>query len=231
MGKAIDALFDAMLAIEEDGKLFLDEAFMNSVFDKIYHDEHGDPAPLPPLQEAMNYQFKEKQTNAIDGSKVLPYDNINAEMFYPECQKNRDTTHCVQEMAQSAIAPAIMGELWDPKKALSDYVTSIGGKFSWGQTSEEEHQVCIGKNATNDPAESPFASLTQQLQFFGRVLGIHTSAIGHARINGDFKRDHNKSANDDAYFKLSKEERESLLTYALKASPAVCIEEKVLIID
>ena len=111
MGKAIDALFDAMLAIEEDGKLFLDEAFMNSVFDKIYHDEHGDPAPLPPLQEAMNYQFKEKQTNAIDGSKVLPYDNINAEMFYPECQKNRDTTHCVQEMAQSAIAPAIMGEL------------------------------------------------------------------------------------------------------------------------
>ena len=73
--------------------------------------------------------------------------------------------------------------------------------------------------------------MTQQLQTFGCVLGIHASAVGHARINGNFKRDHNKNANDGAYFKLSKEERESLLTYALKASPAVRIEEKVLLID
>lgn len=120
------------------------------------------------------------------------------------------------------VAPAILGECRDPKKALSDYVTSMDGKFSWGETTEEEHLACIGKNATNDPAESPFTSLTQQLQSFGRALGIHASDVGHARINKDFKHDPIDSSNDGAYFKLSSEERQSL-----NASPAV--EEKVLL--
>ena len=56
---------------------------MNSIFDKLYTNENGNPAPLPPLQEAMQYQYEVKQTNTIDGSTVLPYDQMNAEMFYP----------------------------------------------------------------------------------------------------------------------------------------------------
>jgi hypothetical protein len=43
------------------------------------------------------------------------------------------------------------------------------------------------KDATNDPAESPFTALTQQHQTFARVLGIHASAIGQVQMNGDFK--------------------------------------------
>ena len=135
----------------------------------------------------MQYQYEEKLTNAIDGSKVLPYDQINAEMFYPTRQENKDTAAMVEDMAMNALAPAIIKECRDPKKALSDYVTSIDGKFSWGQTTDEEHLACIGKNATNDPAESPCPSLTRQLQSFGHVLGIHALAVGHAKINGDFK--------------------------------------------
>jgi hypothetical protein len=77
--------------------------------------------------------------------------------------------------------------------------------------------------------ESPFASLTCELQSFGCVLGIHASAVGHARINGDFKRDPKAASNDGAYFKLTQKERDSLLSYALYASPAVRIEEKVLL--
>ncbi len=50
---------------------------------------------------------------------------------------------------------------------------------------KEEHDACIGKNATNDPAESPFTKLTRELQCFGIILGIHASAVGHARINSD----------------------------------------------
>ena len=229
MGKAIDAMYDAMMAIEEDGKLFLDETFMSGIFDNIYIDADGNTCPLPPLQDAMQYQYEEKLTNAIDGSKVLPYDQINAEMFYPTRQENKDTTAMVEDMAMNALAPAIIKECRDPKKALSDYITGVDGKFSWGQTTDEEHLACIGKNATNDPAESPFASLTRQLQSFGRVLGIHASAVGHARINGDFKRDPKDASNDGSYFKLSQNERDSLLSYALYASPAVRIEEKVLL--
>ena len=80
--------------------------------------------------------------------------------------------------------------------------------------------------ATNDPAESPFASLTGQLQSFGRVLGIHASAIGHARINGDFNHDVENDSNNGAYHCLSPEMRESLMQLALKIAPAVRKSEK-----
>ena len=112
-------------------------------------------------------------------------------------------------MTMTEVSSAILGECRDPKKALSDNVTSMDGQFCWGETTEEEHLVCIGKNATNNPAESPFALLTCQLQIFGHVLDIQASAVGHDRINGDFKRNHKDSSDDGAYFKLSPNERES----------------------
>ena len=74
------------------------------------------------------------------------------------------------------VAECILQDLCDPDKAKSDCLLSIDGKFIWGLTTYEEYVACIGKIATNDPAESPFALLTQQLQTFGCVLGIHTSA-------------------------------------------------------
>ena len=49
MVKAIDEMYDAMLAIEEDGKLFLDETFMSGIFDNIYNDDNSNTCPLPPL--------------------------------------------------------------------------------------------------------------------------------------------------------------------------------------
>ena len=74
--------------------------------------------------------------------------------------------------------------------------------------------------ATNDPTESPFAQLTQQLQSFGRVHGIHASTVGQARMNGNF--DHNNGA----YQKLSSKMRESLLRFALSIAPTVRVAEK-----
>jgi hypothetical protein len=97
---------------------------------------------------------------------------------------------------------------------------------AWGQTTKEEHAACIGKNATNDPAESPFAQLTRQLHCFGRILGIHASGVGHARINSDFNCDIKDTVKDGAYFKTPNE-RESFVAYALCSAPAVCREEKV----
>jgi hypothetical protein len=227
MGKAIDAFYEAMDKIESDGSLILNEQFMNAIFDEIYTDDEGNRCPLPPLQEAMKYQYEMKQTNALDGSKVLPFDLLNAEIFYPERQENKDSTPTVIEMAQTVVAPTAKKEVVDPKKALSKYASVVAGEYSWGETTEAEHVASIGKNATNDPAESPFAALTQQLQTFGRVLGIHASAIGQARMNGDFKRNIDTDTNNGAYWKLSENERESLLSYALYSAPAVRKEEKV----
>ena len=56
------------------------------------------------------------------------------------------------------VAECLLEELSDPKKATSDYLSVIGGKFSWGETTEQEHNACLGKLAMNDPAESLFPS-------------------------------------------------------------------------
>ena len=55
MGKAIDALHDALVELSEDGNLFLDEDFMNNIFSEIDEDDEGSKRPLAPLVEAMEY--------------------------------------------------------------------------------------------------------------------------------------------------------------------------------
>ena len=101
MGKAIDALYEAMVEVEKDGSKFLDEDFMSDIFGKIYTDDQGNDVPLEPLVDAMKYQFEEKQTNTLDGSKVLPFDILNAELFYPDRKENKATTELVKKMALS----------------------------------------------------------------------------------------------------------------------------------
>ena len=88
LGKAIDALYNASVQIEQDGTLYLNEKFMNDIFNEIYTDQDGNDIPLPPLEEAMQYQYEVKQTPALDGSKVLPFDQLNAELFYPTRKEN-----------------------------------------------------------------------------------------------------------------------------------------------
>ena len=80
--------------------------------------------------------------------------------------------------------------------------------------------------ATNDPAESPFAALTQQLQCFGRVMGINASAVGHARLHGDFDRNWEDSGVDGLYHRLPREMRWSLMEMALGMSAEVRKKER-----
>ena len=225
MGKAVDALERALVEIESDGGLYLDETFLDGIFRDIYTNDDGDEVPLKPLEEYMNYALREKQTARLDGSKVLPWDQLCKELFHPTREENIETDDFVKQLAVE-IAQCMLEELRDPKKATSDYLSSREGKFSWGQTSHDEHVACIGKMATNDPAESPFASLTRQLQTFGRVLGIHASAVGHARVNKDFGRDYKDDSNNGNYWKLTSNQRESLLRYALSTSPHLRKSEK-----
>ena len=168
MGKAIDALYDALILIEQDGGLFLDEIFMNGMFDKIHTDDSGICVALSPLVEAMKYQYERRQTNVIDGYKVLPCDQLNAELFYPKSLANVETTGLVKTMA-CEIVDCVLHELHDPKKATSHYLTSTDGKFSWGNTTDNEDFACLGMMGNNDHTESLCASLTHQLQYFWAV--------------------------------------------------------------
>ena len=53
--------------------------------------------------------------------------------------------------------------------------------------------------------------LTQQIQQFGTILGIHASAVGQAKMNGDFKRDHQGRESTGSFLQLPKEMKEPLL--------------------
>ena len=114
----------------------------------------------------MKYQQKIRQTPVVDSSKVLPFNCLNAELFYPTREENIATNEMVKVMG-CEVAECMLDELRDPKKATSDYLSSTRGKFSWGKTTEDEHYACLRKMVMNNPAESTFASLTCQLQCFG----------------------------------------------------------------
>ena len=77
-------------------------------------------------------------------------------------------------------------ELCNPKKARYDHLSSVNVKFSWGETTDEEHPLC-GKDDIRWLAESPFAALIHWLQTFEKILRIHAPAIGYARMRDDFQ--------------------------------------------
>ena len=126
---------------------------------------------------------------------MLPFDKLKASFFYPSRVENKDTFPNVIKIVVE-LANCLLAKLHDPKKATSNYLRSAERKFIWVQTTDEEHKALISMMATNDPAESPFAALTRQLEQYGRVLRIHSDAIGHARTNCDFDQGDLKNPNN-----------------------------------
>ena len=162
MGKVIDLLEKAMIKISNDGSIMLCEAHMMSIFQPLID-------TIPEFAEFVEFMFEHKESPTIiknesnltdfNNSKVLPYDLLRAELFYPTREENIATQTVCTNM-DVEVAQTMLVELRDPKKATSDYLSSGKGKFSWGETTHEQHVACIGLMATNDPAESPFAGLS-----------------------------------------------------------------------
>ena len=145
--------------------------------------------------------------------------------FYPNRKDNVAINETVQKMAVE-MTTCFLTELRDPKNATFDYLASAEGKFSWGYTTDADHNTLIGKMVTNDSAESPFALLTQQMQQFRTIIGIHASAIGQAKINGDFKGGSQGRESTGSFLRLLKEMKESLLRLALSIAPDVRRKEQ-----
>ena len=51
----------------------------------------------------------------------------------------------------------------DPTKLTSQHLSSEGGRLIFSNATQQEHELSMGKEATNDNAEIPFGSLTSQL--------------------------------------------------------------------
>ena len=207
MGQAIDILESKLIEILNNGNKFLNRDFMTSLL-KVLSDE------IKPLREYMEHLTKKKLSAtllAYNTPKLEYYASrvaVNAEiidkLFNPKQASNMETNDLTIDMAMLA-ANCILKELRDPKKATSDYLSSVDRNFSWANTTEETHKNLIGTFATNDLAESPFASLTYQLDSFNMILGNNAAAVAQARMNGDFNRREFGYKNDGEFHTLSDE--------------------------
>ena len=100
---------------------------------------------------------------------------------------NKDTSDMTKKLGGIA-AMALLAELRDGKKATADHLSSVSGKFSWAETSPDDHVAGLGKIATNDPAESSFGGTTRQLQCFGRIGLTNAGGVDQIRRNGNLSR-------------------------------------------
>ena len=83
MGRAIDALHNAVIKIKDDGSLFMDEHFKKSIFSKIEEE-------VPKLTKHLEWmnERKEMDSTCKNHSRTLLYDLLNTELFYPQGNKN-----------------------------------------------------------------------------------------------------------------------------------------------
>ena len=216
MGRAADMLQTALEAIEADPHLFLDQDFMFGIFDKLIDE-------LPPFKAYLEYMYESKAMSLVGSSatNILPLASLRDELFHPDSETNQDTDDVAMDLAQVA-ATALLAELRDEKKATAEHLSSAEGKFSWDMTTEEDHQMGLGKFAVNDPAESSFGGLTQMLKCFGRIALASAGGVAQARWNGDLKRQctsHGKAAapgEDGIFHQLSEEMQSSLLMMCME---------------
>ena len=78
MGKAIDAIYDAMLELEKDGSKLLDKNFTSNIFSKIDTDEDGNEGPDVDLLDKRRQN--EKQTIKIRSRHSNP-GNIKVDLI------------------------------------------------------------------------------------------------------------------------------------------------------
>ena len=127
MGAACELLEHAMVDVAETPELFLDEDFMMNIFSDLKN-------KVDPFADYLNYMFTEKSSHPIGGSrtqddKVLPYDILIAELFYPVRNENRQT-HNLSIRLGELIADTMLIELRDKSKNTWEYLSSCDGRYS-----------------------------------------------------------------------------------------------------
>ncbi len=155
-----DILHEKLSIIKTDRSKLLNEDFVMNIFDNLAQE-------LPPFADHLEYIFEMKENTTIDDKiKVLPAGLIQCELFYPIHVENQESTKLVKKLADD-VSLVWINELEDPKKATSYHLSSSEGKWSWGQTPDVKKKAGLGKQATNDIAESPFAVMKEEYHKFG----------------------------------------------------------------
>ena len=85
-------------------------------------------------------------------SNIFPFYILLNEIFSTEDDTNKETSAMIGGMAVGA-AKALLSEIRDEKKAMSEHLSSVGVRFCWNNTSDADHAAGLFKMSVNDPSE------------------------------------------------------------------------------
>ncbi len=127
MGSVLDLMEDRFEEISCDGSLMMNENYMMDIFSLI-------AINVDPFAEYLEFMFTEKQSKPVTGcksndEKILPYDELRAELFYPSRIDIWQTDGLVSHLGEEA-ATTFLIEFRNISKATLAYLSSISGKFS-----------------------------------------------------------------------------------------------------
>ena len=80
-------------------------------------------------------------------SKVLGFDLLRVEIFYPYCEENNNMKHMVLKIVVLA-SHSWVYNMRNSKKTVYHYLSSIKDEKSWVNTSDEENLRLLGSFAT-----------------------------------------------------------------------------------
>ena len=127
------------------------------------------------------------EQNANKNIKVIPFDMLQKEFFYSVLDTNKQTDSVMEELG-NLIAESALEEMWDPNKASSSHFNSQDEKFSWKNITDEKKKHGMNIMAVNDPAESMFGGLTEQIGSYGRIKLQNAEGISEIQRKRDFSR-------------------------------------------
>ena len=167
--------------------------------------------------------FEKKKMTVVaseSGAKIVQFEELRKELFHPKDDTNKATDERLVELARIA-ATAMLQELHDEKKATYKYLSVSESDHSWKGCSDRVKEALLGKEATNDRAESALGGTTQQVQAYGRIGINNAAAVSDAKRNGYFKRFTKKSSEARGMFhQFNSELRECLIMMAIEEAPA-----------
>ena len=155
--------YEAFEKIEANPSLILDEEFMFNIYKPISD-------RVKSFAEFMQYKFEELTCFPFGSrsplEKILPFDLLRAELFYPTCSANIQSTDMTTEIA-GEMAQAMKLDMADKRKATLLYI--LDGVKSMSKVTEEERQARMGWHANNSIAEAAHAHSTSNIQQFPMI--------------------------------------------------------------
>ena len=153
------------------------------------------------------------------GAKVLQFNELRKELFYPSDPTNTATNERLVQVAKVA-AQAIFDKLHDEKKAAWKYLFISGSLVCYQGCLKEVKEGLHGREAIDNRSESALAGTTHQLQKYGCIAIANAAAVSNAKTNGyicQFSASDNKAKR--MFHQFEQRMHECLLTVAIEDVP------------